>query len=157
MAHLQNVRDPARVLLALPFAAAGGAGVVCARHAPECPRHHRFIVLSGIALLGDMVLVSTMPRLATGVPLNQVLMDSCGERMRPVLMTSLVAALGFLPMALNTGFGAEVQRPLATVVTGGLVCSTALTLFLLPCAFLLLEQRRPQVGEPGRSLQGLSS
>ena len=78
----------------------------------------------------------------TDLPLLEVLRRACGLRMRPVLMTALVASLGFVPMALATGSGAEVQRPLATVVIGGLVTSTLLTLFVLPTVYSFF--RRPQ-------------
>jgi len=86
-----------------------------------------FVALSGVAVLGDMVLVSAIRRLVDeGRPLMDAIRDAAEGRLRPVLMTSLVAALGFVPMALSTGVGAEVQRPLATVVIGGVLSSTAL-------------------------------
>jgi len=83
----------------------------------------------------------------TELPIPDVLRQACSQRMRPVLMTALVASLGFVPMALATGSGAEVQRPLATVVIGGLVTCTLLTLFVLPSIYSLLR-RRPAAESP---------
>jgi cobalt-zinc-cadmium resistance protein CzcA len=101
-----------------------------------------FVALSGVAVLGDMVLVSTIRRnLAAGEPLREAVERAALERLRPVLMTALVASCGFIPMALNTGVGAEVQRPLATVVIGGLLSSTALTLVVLPVLYTVLRRR----------------
>jgi cobalt-zinc-cadmium resistance protein CzcA len=89
-----------------------------------------------------MVLVSTIRQLvAAGVPMHQAVEQAAQRRVRPVLMTALVAGLGFVPMALNTGIGAEVQRPLATVVVGGLMSSTLLTLFVLPVLYTLTARR----------------
>src|SRR6185369_8190685 len=88
-----------------------------------------FIALSGVAVLNGLVLVTFVNELrAKGSPLDAAIREGALTRLRPVLMTALVASLGFLPMALATGTGAEVQRPLATVVIGGLVSSTLLTL-----------------------------
>ena len=88
-------------------------------------------------------LVSTFRTLlAAGVPAEQAVREAALRRLRPVLMTALVAGLGFVPMALNTGIGAEVQRPLATVVIGGVVSSTLLTLFVLPVLYTLVGGRR---------------
>lgn len=96
-----------------------------------------FVALSGVSVLADMVLVSTIRRhLDDGLEVQEAVRSAALERLRPVLMTGLVAALGFVPMALNTGIGAEVQRPLATVVIGGLFSSTLLTLVVLPVLFL---------------------
>ena len=78
---------------------------------------------------------------STALSISEVLLDACGLRLRPVLMTALVASLGFVPMALATGAGAEVQRPLATVVIGGLVTCTALTLFVLPAVYGLFRRK----------------
>ncbi|MGH7788371.1 MAG: efflux RND transporter permease subunit [Candidatus Binatia bacterium] len=101
-----------------------------------------FIALSGVAVLNGLVLVTFINQLrAAGVELDEAIERGALTRLRPVLMTALVASLGFLPMALATGTGAEVQRPLATVVVGGLVSSTALTLFVLPALYRLLARR----------------
>ena len=95
-----------------------------------------FIALFGIAVLNGVVLVSRIRRLEEkGVSLEQAVTQGALDRLRPVLMTALVASLGFLPMAIATTMGAEVQRPLATVVIGGLVTSTALTLLVLPAVY----------------------
>jgi cobalt-zinc-cadmium resistance protein CzcA len=102
-----------------------------------------FIALSGVAVLAEMVLVSCIRQLcARGVPLAEAIEEACSTRLRPVLMTALVAALGFVPMAFSTGMGAEVQRPLATVVIGGVISSTALTLLVLPALYLLFGAGR---------------
>jgi cobalt-zinc-cadmium resistance protein CzcA len=94
------------------------------------------VALSGVSVLGDMVLVSTIRQLrGEGLPLAEAIESAALRRLRPVLMTGLVASLGFVPMALNTGIGAEVQRPLATVVIGGVLSSTLLTLVVLPVLY----------------------
>jgi cobalt-zinc-cadmium resistance protein CzcA len=96
-----------------------------------------------VAVLNGVVLMTQIRDLEekTSLSVKDVLRQACGLRMRPVLMTALVASLGFLPMALAAGSGAEVQRPLATVVIGGLVTSTLLTLFVLPTVYGLLRGR----------------
>ena len=102
-----------------------------------------FVALSGVAVLGDMVLVSTFRSLlAEGLTVEQAVRQAAERRLRPVLMTALVASLGFVPMALNTGIGAEVQRPLATVVIGGIISSTLLTLFVLPVLYAWFGRSR---------------
>ena len=102
-----------------------------------------FIALSGVAVLNGVVLLSfVQQRLADGLAIQLALMDGCARRLRPILMTALVAALGFVPMALATGPGAEVQRPLATVVVGGIVSSTLLTLVVLPVLYSLVHRSR---------------
>ena len=91
------------------------------------------IALSGIAVLNGVVMISFINKLRSeGTPIDDAIWNGSLTRMRPVLMTALVAALGFVPMALATGTGAEVQRPLATVVIGGILSSTTLTLLVLP-------------------------
>jgi len=102
-----------------------------------------FIALFGIAVLNGIVLLTyVIERHKSGVALEEAVEGGARTRLRPVLMTALVASLGFIPMALSHGAGAEVQRPLATVVIGGLVTSTALTLLVLPAVYLWLEKRR---------------
>lgn len=101
-----------------------------------------FIALIGIALLNSLVLISVLLKESKEKPIEEAVRTGTLSRLRPVLMTALVAGLGFIPMALNTGLGAEVQRPLATVVIGGLITSTFLTLFLLPSAFLFWNTRK---------------
>jgi cobalt-zinc-cadmium resistance protein CzcA len=102
-----------------------------------------FIALFGIAVLNGVVLMTQVRDLEakTDLPTRDVLRRACGVRMRPVVMTALVASLGFVPMALASGSGAEVQRPLATVVIGGLVTCTALTLFVLPIVYAIIRDR----------------
>jgi cobalt-zinc-cadmium resistance protein CzcA len=105
-----------------------------------------FIALSGIAVLNGIMILSFINQLrAEGRPLRDAVLEGSLTRLRPKLMTALVASLGFVPMALATGAGAEVQRPLATVVIGGILSSTFLTLVLLPVLYDWLESRR----EPG--------
>lgn len=103
-----------------------------------------FIALFGVAVLNGVVLVSSLNerRKVGHEPLREAIVSACKVRLRPVLMTALVGSLGFLPMALSTSDGAEVQRPLATVVIGGLITSTLLTLFLLPAIYEWMEIRR---------------
>lgn len=97
-----------------------------------------FIALSGIAVLNGVVMLTFIRQLREqGLVLLEAVFDGAMQRLRPVLMTALVAGLGFLPMALNTGTGAEVQRPLATVVVGGIISSTLLTLLVLPALYFL--------------------
>jgi cobalt-zinc-cadmium resistance protein CzcA len=134
----------ALIYLNVPFAAVGGVMALALRGMPfSISAGVGFIALFGVAVLNGVVLVTRIRELeqGTGDPLPEVLRRACGERMRPVLMTALVASLGFVPMALATGSGAEVQRPLATVVIGGLITSTLLTLFVLPTVYSL--RRRP--------------
>jgi cobalt-zinc-cadmium resistance protein CzcA len=135
-------RDALRIFASVPFSMVGGVLALWLADLPlSVSAAVGFIAVSGVSVLGDMVLVSTLRQhLAQGMPLTQSLLDAATTRLRPVLMTSLVAALGFLPMALNTGIGAEVQRPLATVVIGGLFSSTLLTLFVLPSLYVLFTR-----------------
>ena len=137
-----RVRDAARVFLGVPFAAVGGIAALVARGLPfSVSAAVGFVALFGVAVLGDMVLVSTVRQLeAEGMPILEAVREAAIRRLRPVLMTGLVAALGFVPMAVNTGMGAEVQRPLATVVIGGIVTSTFLTLFVLPALYALFAR-----------------
>jgi cobalt-zinc-cadmium resistance protein CzcA len=101
-----------------------------------------FIALSGVAVLNGLVMISFIRTLREqGMPLDAAVREGALTRLRPVLMTALVASLGFVPMAIATGTGAEVQRPLATVVIGGVLSSTALTLLLLPLMYLLVHRR----------------
>ncbi|HXV22419.1 MAG TPA: efflux RND transporter permease subunit, partial [Desulfuromonadales bacterium] len=101
-----------------------------------------FIALFGVAVLNGIVMVSYFNKLREeGMPLDEAIIQGAAVRLRPVLMTALVAALGFIPMALSHGTGAEVQRPLATVVIGGLITSTLLTLVVLPTLYRWWEGR----------------
>ncbi|MCX7867864.1 MAG: efflux RND transporter permease subunit, partial [Limisphaera sp.] len=140
---LRSWRDVAIVATGIPLGAVGGVVALWLRDMPfTVSAAIGFIALSGVAILNGLVLVTFMrQRLAAGVPLETAVREGCRVRLRPVLMTALVAAAGFLPMALNTGVGAEVQRPLATVVIGGILTNTLLTLLVLPV--LYLSWRRP--------------
>ena len=142
-----NALDAARVFLGIPVAAAGGILALTAVGLPfSISAGVGFVALSGVAVLGDMVFVSTFRQLrAEGLALRAAIEEAASRRLRPVLMTALVAALGFLPMATSTGIGAEVQRPLATVVIGGVVSSTLLTLLVLPAIYSFARAPRPAV------------
>ncbi|OJH37219.1 efflux RND transporter permease subunit [Cystobacter ferrugineus] len=133
----RRVLDALRILVSVPFAWVGGVLALLMRGLPfSISAAVGFIALSGVSVLGDMVLVSRVRQLLErGLPLGEALREAALSRLRPVLMTAAVAAIGFLPMALNTGVGAEVQRPLATVVIGGLLSSTVLTLLVLPVLY----------------------
>ena len=103
-----------------------------------------FIALSGVAVLNGLVMISYIRTLREeGMDLDQAITHGALTRLRPVLMTALVASLGFVPMAIATGTGAEVQRPLATVVIGGILSSTALTLLVLPLLYRLAHRKDP--------------
>jgi cobalt-zinc-cadmium resistance protein CzcA len=100
-----------------------------------------FIALFGVAVLNGVVMIAAINRLREdGRPLRDAILEGAGTRLKPVLMTALVASLGFIPMAISSGAGAEIQRPLATVVIGGIVTSTLLTLIVLPTLYELIER-----------------
>ena len=144
---------PALVIFSnVPFAAVGGILALWARDMPvSISAAVGFIALSGIAVLNGVVLMSSVvKREDDGQTPREAARAAALERMLPVMMTALVAALGFVPMALATGVGAEVQRPLATVVVGGLVTSTFLTLVLLPSLYPWLAKRRPSQDNTAR-------
>ena len=135
------------VLTAIPLALAGGVFALALRGIPlSISATVGFIAVSGVAVLNGLVLISAIrKRLEDGLPARDAVVEGAMERVRPVLMTALVASLGFLPMALGTSTGAEVQRPLATVVIGGLITATVLTLFVLPALCGLVLRRRQAV------------
>ncbi len=139
----QRVIDALRVFAGVPFALVGGVLALWLRDLPfSISAAVGFIALSGVSVLGDMVLVSRVRQLlARGLPVIEAIREAALSRLRPVLMTAAVAALGFVPMAVSTGLGAEVQRPLATVVIGGVVSSTLLTLIVLPALYMLVGAR----------------
>ena len=132
------------VFSGVPLALTGGVFALWLRDIPlSISAGVGFIALSGIAVLNGLVLVSFIRELvAKGLPLEQAIQEGALTRLRPVLMTALVAALGFVPMAFNNGIGSEVQRPLATVVIGGILTSTVLTLLVLPALYRLLDKPR---------------
>lgn len=133
-ATVRNLRS--RSSYSLPsLAAIGGVWALWFRGMPfSISAGVGFIALFGVAVLNGIVLIGQMNQMQS-LPIHERIVESCMMRLRPVLMTALVASMGFLPMALSTGDGAEVQRPLATVVIGGLVTSTLLTLLVLPAIY----------------------
>ena len=143
-----DLRLSALIFLVVPVSASGGILMLVARGLPfSISAAIGFIATFGIATLNGVVLASYIKsERARGQSAGKAAMEAAERRLRPVLMTALVAALGFLPMAVSTGAGAEVQRPLATVVIGGLVMATALTLLVIPALYPIIDrlmQRRP--------------
>ncbi len=142
-----TMRPALLIFLNVPVAASGGVLALALRGMPlSISAGVGFIAVSGIAVLNGVVLISyILARRREGVALEEAVVEGAITRLRPVLMTALVASLGFVPMALATSAGAEVQRPLATVVIGGLVTSTLLTMFVLPTLYRWFEGRREEV------------
>ena len=138
-----SMKDAAIVFTGVPLALTGGVVALALRGIPlSISAGVGFIALSGVAVLNGLVMITFIRRLREqGVPLELAVTDGALGRLRPVLMTALVASLGFLPMAFNVGAGSEVQRPLATVVIGGVVSSTLLTLLVLPALYHWLHGR----------------
>ncbi|MHC4477464.1 MAG: efflux RND transporter permease subunit [Planctomycetota bacterium] len=138
-----RVADVLRIFMTLPLSAIGGIVALHLRDMPfSVSAGVGFVAMSGVSVLGDMVFVSFLrDLLEQGRSLKEAIREAALTRLRPVLMTGLVASLGFVPMALNTGVGAEVQRPLATVVIGCVVTSTMLTLLVLPVFYSILGRR----------------
>jgi len=143
-ALFRSARDAAIVFSGVPLALTGGVAALLLRGLPlSISAGVGFIALSGVAVLNGVVMVSFIRTLlAEGRPLDTAIREGALTRLRPVLMTALVASLGFIPMAFNVGAGAEVQRPLATVVIGGVISSTLLTLLVLPALYRLAHARR---------------
>lgn len=140
----QSIRQAFLIFLCVPLAMTGGVFALALRGMPfSISAAVGFIALSGIAVLNGLMLISFTNQLrGEGKPLREAMVESALTRLRPKLMTALVASLGFLPMAIASGAGAEVQRPLATVVIGGIVTSTFLTLVLLPTLYVWIESRK---------------
>ena len=138
---LGSTTDAAVIFSGVPLAFTGGVASLLLRGIPfSISAAVGFIALSGIAVLNGLVMVTFIRGLRLrGRPLNEAIAQGAVTRLRPVLMTALVASLGFVPMALNTGIGSEVQRPLATVVIGGIISSTLLTLVVLPALYDLVH------------------
>jgi cobalt-zinc-cadmium resistance protein CzcA len=138
-----NMRDGLLVFSGVPFALTGGIAALALRGIPlSISAAVGFIALSGVAVLNGLVLISFIRKLRDeGRTVEQAIREGSLGRLRPVLMTALVASLGFIPMAIATGTGAEVQRPLATVVIGGILSSTALTLLVLPLLYRLTHRQ----------------
>ena len=137
-----SAKDAAIVFSGVPLALTGGVAALALRGIPlSISAGVGFIALSGVAVLNGLVMIAFIRKLREqGDPLDDAVRDGALGRLRPVLMTALVASLGFLPMALNIGAGSEVQRPLATVVIGGIVSSTLLTLLVLPALYRWLHR-----------------
>ncbi|MBL8879570.1 MAG: efflux RND transporter permease subunit [Phycisphaerales bacterium] len=138
-----SLRDSLIVFTGAPFAAVGGVAALALLGLPfTISAGIGFIAVSGVSVLNGLVLVATIrQRLEAGVSVDEAIEQTRLMRLRPILMTALVAALGFVPMALNTGIGAEVQRPLAVVVIGGVIADNLLTLVALPALYSLVGKR----------------
>ena len=136
-----RLRDVILIFSGVPFASVGGILALWLRDLPfSISAGVGFIALSGVSVLNSMLLVTFIRHLRDqGVAVDRAVEEAALTRLRPVLMTALVASLGFVPMALSTGVGAEVQRPLATVVIGDVISSTLLTLLVLPALYDLVE------------------
>jgi cobalt-zinc-cadmium resistance protein CzcA len=137
-----SLRQAALVFTGIPFAITGGVLALLFRGMHfSMSAGIGFIALFGVAVLNGVVLLTFINHLREeGVPIREAVVRGCLVRLRPVLMTAAVASIGFIPMALAHGAGAEVQKPLATVVIGGLITSTLLTLFVLPTLYAWFER-----------------
>jgi cobalt-zinc-cadmium resistance protein CzcA len=144
---LKSLRDVLLIYTAIPFAVIGGVFSLWIRGMPfSVSAAIGFIALSGIAVLNGQVLVSAIRTIQNrGVPLSEAVPTAAKQRLRPVLATAITDAAGFFPMAISTGVGAEVQRPLATVVIGGVFTTTLLTLLVLPAIYSWFAERRTEV------------
>jgi cobalt-zinc-cadmium resistance protein CzcA len=145
-AMFNNVKDGLLVFTGIPFALTGGVVALWMRGIPlSISAAVGFIALSGVAVLNGLVMIAFIRNLRDeGHSLDTAVQEGALTRLRPVLMTALVASLGFVPMAIATGTGAEVQRPLATVVIGGILSSTVLTLLVLPLLYQMAHRRDPE-------------
>ncbi len=157
---LGSAKDAFIVFSGVPMALTGGVLALALRDIPlSISAGVGFIALSGVAVLNGLVIIAFINNLRRdGLPLDRAIHDGAMQRLRPVLMTALVASFGFVPMAIATGAGAEVQRPLATVVIGGIVSSTILTLLVLPALYRMFH-READVGaeETALTLQQLEA
>ena len=153
---LKDIKDVIVVFSGVPLALTGGIFLLWLRGIPlSITAAVGFIALSGVAVLNGLVMISFITKLRQeGHSLDSAIREGALTRLRPVLMTALVASLGFVPMALATGTGSEVQRPLATVVIGGIISSTLLTLFVLPILYRLFHGREAQLTPPPAQLNG---
>jgi cobalt-zinc-cadmium resistance protein CzcA len=144
-AAFQSLRQAALVFTGIPFAVTGGVLSLYLRDMPfSMSAGVGFIAVSGVAVLNGIVMVTFINQLRIqGASIEESVLHGATTRLRPVLMTALVASLGFVPMAVSTSAGAEVQKPLATVVIGGLITSTILTLVLLPLLYQRLAKADP--------------
>lgn len=143
-----SFKQAALIFTAIPMSAIGGIFALIIRDMPfSISAGIGFIALFGVAVLNGIVLIGTFNQLEKEGEKNILkrIMEGTNIRLRPVLMTATVASLGFLPMAISTGAGAEVQKPLATVVIGGLITATFLTLFVLPMLYLIFNSKLPKI------------
>jgi len=142
---LGSMPDALLVFSGVPLALTGGVAALLLRGIPlSISAGIGFIALSGVAVLNGLVIITFIEKLRSeGHALLDAVREGALTRLRPVLMTALVASLGFVPMAIATGAGAEVQRPLATVVIGGVISSTILTLLVLPALYVLFRRETP--------------
>ena len=135
-----SAKDAALIFTGVPLALTGGVVSLALRGMPlSISAAVGFIALSGVAVLNGVVMMSFIRQLRESSNLHDAIVNGATQRLRPILMTALVASFGFVPMAFNVGTGSEVQRPLATVVIGGIVTSTALTLLLLPALYKIFH------------------
>ena len=142
-AALNSVRGALFIFTAIPLAFTGGILSLWLRGIPfSISAAVGFIALSGIAVLNGLVMVTTINQHLQKEKLEEAIIGGALTRLRPVLMTALVASLGFIPMAISTGTGAEVQKPLATVVIGGLITSTLLTLLVIPTLYKIFNPKK---------------
>ncbi len=146
----RSAKDAAIVFSGVPLALTGGVIALVLRGLPlSISAGVGFIALSGVAVLNGVVMLTFIRALRDeGKPIEEAIREGALTRLRPVLMTALVASLGFIPMAFNVGAGAEVQRPLATVVIGGIISSTLLTLLVLPALYRLVHREKESEREP---------
>jgi cobalt-zinc-cadmium resistance protein CzcA len=154
---LGSVADALLVFSGVPLALTGGIFALLLRDIPlSISAGIGFIALSGVAVLNGLVIITFIERLRSeGMKIVEAVREGALTRLRPVMMTALVASLGFVPMAIATGAGAEVQRPLATVVIGGIVSSTILTLLVLPALYILFRRESPPaMATPVHTTQG---
>jgi cobalt-zinc-cadmium resistance protein CzcA len=149
-----TLRHAALILVSVPLALLGGLGALQVRGMTlNVSSAVGFIALFGVAVENGVIMVSSLnQKVDTGMPLVDAVFEGAKERLRPVLMTATVATLGLLPAALARGIGSDVQRPLATVVVGGLVSATFLTLLVLPALYYVVERRFPK-GEGPASVE----
>jgi len=150
----QSVRVALIIFLNIPFAATGGVFALALRGMPfSISAAVGFIALFGVAVLNGVVLLSYVCAIQeSGKPADDPAYEGAQVRYRPVMLTALVASLGFIPMALSRGMGAEVQRPLATVVIGGLITSTVMTLLVLPAIYGRFGKNSKETGTPTNSV-----
>jgi heavy metal efflux system protein len=152
-----SIKDALLIFTGVPMALTGGILALWLRGSPlSISAGVGFIALSGVAVLNGVVMLTFIKKLIEdGVSVDEAIFRGSVTRLRPVLMTALVASLGFVPMALATGPGAEVQRPLATVVIGGVISSTLLTLFVLPVLYRMFHrsERSAPAAAPQRVFQ----